>query len=139
VSAGSEDLSLPTKRISLDENTLIAIVDDDELVRTSLAGLLRSFGIGAEVFSSAGDLLATDPDRFDCVVSDLQMPGMTGLDLRRVLSERDKAVPVIIVTAYPERVPNVSRFDDGLHLLEKPADSSQLIACIETVLGQPSG
>src|SRR5262249_52410148 len=88
------------------------------------------------VFSSAGDLLAMSPDRFDCVISDLQMPGMTGLDLRRVLSDRDKSVPVIIVTAYPESVSDVSRSDDGLHLLQKPVDGGQLIACIESVLGR---
>lgn len=116
----------------------IAIVDDDELVRTSLAGLLRSIGLGAEAFSSADSFLATDPDRFDCVVSDLQMPGMSGLELRRVLCERHRAVPIIIVTAYPERVPNVAR-SDGLHLLEKPVDSSQLFACLESVLGRTVG
>lgn len=123
----------------MNANSLIAIVDDDELVRTSLAGLLRSIGIGAEAFSSADSLLATDPGRFDCVVSDFQMPGMTGLELTRVLRDRHKSVPVIIVTAYPERVSNGSRSNDRLNLLEKPVDSSQLIACIESVIGRKVG
>lgn len=117
-------------------NAVIAIVDDDDLVRASLASLFRSFGVRAEAFSSAASLLSGDLDRFDVVVSDLQMPGFNGLELRRKLSEREVPLPVIIITAYPERAIDRSRSDDGLHLLEKPVDSAQLINCIETVLGR---
>lgn len=117
-------------------NTVIAIVDDDDLVRTSLAGLFRSYGITAEAFSSAASFLSDSPDRFDIVVSDLQMPGMNGLDLRRILSEREVPLPVIIITAYPERAVNMPRSDEGLHLLEKPVNSAQLINCIEKILGR---
>jgi FixJ family two-component response regulator len=127
---------LRSNKIPLAANAIIAIVDDDDLVRASMASLIRSFGIRAEAFSSAVNLLTADPDRFDCIVSDLQMPGMTGLDLRRVLSERDEPVPVIIVTAFPERA---VQSNDGLHLLEKPVDGSQLIARIENVLGRRIG
>jgi len=108
-------------------NAVIAIVDDDDLVRASLAGYFRSFGVTAEAFSSAASFLAGGPDRFDIVVSDLQMPGMSGLDLRKVLSEREAPLPVIIVTAFPERAKDVSGTGVGLPLLEKPVDGAQLV------------
>ena len=117
-------------------NAVIAIVDDDDLVRASLASLFRSFGVRAEAFSSAASLLSGDLDRFDVVVSDLQMPGFNGLELRRQLSEREVPLPVIIVTAYPERAIDGSGSDEGLLLLEKPVDSARLINCIEKVLGR---
>lgn len=116
---------------------LIAIVDDDDLVRASLAGLFRSYGVRAEAFPSAAGLLSDDPDRFDLVVSDLQMPGISGLELRRILSERERPLPVIIITAYPERAMDISRSGKMLRLLEKPVDSAQLMASIETILGRP--
>lgn len=118
-------------------NAVIAIVDDDELARASLAGLFRSFGVKAEAFSSAASFLSGGPDRFDIVVSDLQMPGMSGLDLRRVLSAREAPLPVIIVTAFPARANKVSSFGVATPLLEKPVDGVQLVNCIEEVLGRP--
>lgn len=115
---------------------VIAIVDDDDLVRASLAGLFRSYGITAEAFSSAANFLSCTLDRFDVVVSDLQMSGINGLDLIRILSQRAVPLPVIIITAYPERANDIRRSDKSLHLLEKPVDSARLISCIEMVLGR---
>jgi FixJ family two-component response regulator len=118
---------------------LIAIVDDDDLIRGSLAGLFRSFGVGAETFPSATSFLSGHPERFDVVVSDLHMPGMTGLELKRTLSERAMPMPVIIITAYPERAVEMSQSDKELYLLEKPVDSARLISCIEKAIGRPLG
>ncbi len=115
------------------ETVVIAIVDDDALIRASLAGLLRSFGFKTETFASADDLLANDPDRFACVVSDLQMPGTSGLELRRVLLARPRKVPVIIVTAFPERATDQPA---GAPVLAKPIDTARLMACIEDVVGR---
>jgi FixJ family two-component response regulator len=128
---------LPSERTYLATDAVIAIVDDDDLIRESLAGLFRSFDIHAEAFASAASFLSEGVDRFDIVVSDLQMPGMSGLDLWRMLSQRAIPLPVIIITAYPERAVDGSRSSDALHLLEKPIDSAQLITCIEKVLGRP--
>jgi len=121
----------------LGADAAIAIVDDDELVRESLAGLFRSFDIRAEAFASAASFLSGGPDRFDVVVSDLQMPNMSGLDLWRILSRRPVPLPVIIITAFPERAADLSRSDAGPHLVEKPIDSAQLMSCIARVLGRP--
>lgn len=120
-------------------DVLIAIVDDDDLVRISLASLLRSFGVRAEVFSSASSFLSAGPERFALLVCDLQMPGMNGLELRQRLSEREVPIPVIIVTAYPERATAKAGSGKGLRLLEKPVDGERLIACIEDALGRRIG
>ena len=117
-------------------NIAIAIVDDDELVRNSMAGLLRSFGIRTAIFESADALLMAGADSFDCIVSDLQMPGTSGLELRRILKERADAVPVIIMTAFPELADDARRIGEHFPLIEKPIDSAQLIASIEEVLGR---
>ncbi|WP_162950306.1 response regulator transcription factor [Rhizobium jaguaris] len=116
-------------------NIAIAIVDDDELVRTSIAGLLRSFGIRTAAFESADALLLAGANRFDCVVSDLQMPGTSGLELRRILNDQADVVPVIIMTAFPERASDARRHGEHFLLIEKPIDSGQLIAYIEDVVG----
>lgn len=120
-------------------NALIAIVDDDDLLRGSLAGLFRSFGVGAEAFSSAASFLADHPERFDVVVSDLHMAGMSGLELKRTLSERAMPMPVIIITAYPERAIGMSQSDKDLYLLEKPVDGARLVSCIEKAMGRTLG
>lgn len=117
-------------------NAVIAIVDDDDLVGASLASLFRSFGVRVEVFSSAAHLLSSRLDHFDIVVSDLNMPGLSGLELRRELRDREVPLPVIIITAYPERAVEGSPSDKAPYLLEKPVDSARLIDCIETVLGR---
>lgn len=123
------------ERNPLGANIAIAIVDDDELVRIPLAGLLRSFGIRTAAFESAEALLDAGANRFDCIVSDLQMPGTSGLELRRVLNGQADGVPVIIMTAFPERANDARRLGEHFPLIEKPIDSGQLIACIENVLG----
>jgi FixJ family two-component response regulator len=113
----------------------IAIVDDNEPVRISTAGLLRSFGIGTAAFASADALLVAGANGFDCIVSDLQMPETSGLELRRILNEQADIVPVIIMTAFPERANDARRLGEHFPLIEKPIDSGRLIACIEGVLG----
>ena len=116
-------------------NIAIAIIDDDKLVRISIAGFLRSFGIGTAAFESADALLVAGANRFDCIVTDLQMPEASGLELRRILDDQAEIVPVIIMTAFPERANDARRLGEHFPLIEKPIDSGQLIACIEDVLG----
>lgn len=114
----------------------IAIVDDDELVRVSVAGLLRSYGVRTAAFESADALLVADCDKFDCVVSDLQMPGTNGIELSSILRDRPTKVPVIIMTAFPERANDARRRGDCFCLIEKPVDSGELISCIEQAIGR---
>lgn len=116
-------------------SSLIAIVDDDAMLRAALSSLLRSYGYAVEVFASGEALLAVAGARFACIVSDVRMPGMSGLELRRALLRDDIGTPVILMTAYLN--PDVIRCADLLGvraMLEKPIDSGLLAATIESAL-----
>src|SRR4030095_8764866 len=80
---------------------LISVVDDDHSVRESLARLIRSVGFGVQVFGSAEEFLSADQDRQpDCLILDIRMPGMSGLELQRELSRSNRELPVVFITAH---------------------------------------
>ncbi|MBB1604903.1 MULTISPECIES: response regulator transcription factor [Pseudomonas] len=113
------------------QTAVIAVVDDDESVRAALQSLLRASGYRVRNYSSALDFLAAAPGEAQCLVSDVQMPGMSGLQLHARLIAMGLRIPVIFITAYPEAVPA------PLACLPKPFDAERLLACIETALRQP--
>src|ERR1700746_1020863 len=84
---------------------LIAIVEDDQFFRGSMRRLMRSLGYPVEAFPSAADFLAS-PRLVEtaCVIADVHMPGMTGVELYRQLVDAGYAIPTILVTAYPNDV-----------------------------------
>src|SRR6202035_2520680 len=78
---------------------LSVVVDDDESVRESLPDLLREFGFAARAFASAQDFLSSDYlDKTRCLILDVAMPGMSGLDLQQELKRRGKEIPIIFIT-----------------------------------------
>jgi FixJ family two-component response regulator len=80
--------------------SLISVVDDDESVRESLPDLLKEFGFAVRAFSSAEEFLASDSvGQTKCLILDIAMPGMSGLDLQRELKRRQKDVPIVFITA----------------------------------------
>src|ERR1700709_2898577 len=82
---------------------LISIVDDDESIREATRGLVRSLGYQAAVFSSAEEFLQSDSvDSTSCLITDVQMPGLSGIDLQRWLMDRGNRMPTIFITAFPE-------------------------------------
>ena len=83
-----------------DNRPLVSVVDDDESVRESLPDLLSEFGYSVRTFSSALEFLASDAlDETRCLLLDIAMPGMTGIELQAELRLRDKRIPVIFITA----------------------------------------
>jgi FixJ family two-component response regulator len=115
------------------ENVVIAIVDDDEPVRDSMRLLLESFGFRARDYASAQNLL-DDPDGIDCscLVLDLHMPGMGGLELLEMLRSRGVHVPALLVTANGD--PNLGdRIERAgiLATLAKPVSENVLLEWIE--------
>ena len=85
---------------------IIAIVDDDDSVRTALESLLRSSGYKVQTYCSALDFLNTNgPAQTHCLISDIQMPGMSGLELHKQLVAMGFHIPTIFITAYPEALP----------------------------------
>lgn len=109
----------------------IAIVDDDEGVRTSLASLLRSFGYRTRTYGSAVDFLASG-DAPDCMVVDIQMPAMAGDELQARLIAGGRPIPMIFMTAFPTEAVRHRVMSAGARaFLEKPADTDSLVHAVE--------
>ena len=115
---------------------LISIVDDDELFRESMRKLLVLLGYTVEAFPSATDFLAWRllPETA-CLVTDVQMPGMTGVELHRHLVDAGYTIPTILVTAYPDEAIRDRAIKDGVFgYLSKPVDDDHLERCLLSAL-----
>ena len=115
---------------------LVVIVDDDESVRVAVHGVLRSVGLKAQAFSSAEEYLASGtPDRTGCLVTDVQMPGMTGLELQARLAEDDYRIPIIFITAYGNARMRAQAMRAGaVEFLGKPFNDDVLLESIRAAL-----
>ncbi len=111
---------------------IIYVIDDDEAVRQSLAFLLKTAGIAVRGFESARAFLEILPQvNSGCVITDVRMPDMTGIDLLRRLKETNPDLPVIIITGHGEISLAVEAMKIGaVDFLEKPFDDDQLIAAV---------
>ena len=119
-------------------STLISVVEDDEIVRLSTRRLLRSFGYAAEAFSSAADFLASpNLGETACLVSDINMPGMTGIELFQRLKETGRTIPTVLITAYPDDAVRDRVLKEGAccYLL-KPFDDKELLRCVRLAIGE---
>jgi FixJ family two-component response regulator len=120
---------------------IVAIVDDDEAVGNSIEVLLRSIGLVAHAFSSGDEFLrSSELDRTACLVVDFDMPNMTGLDLHKNLSGLGKAIPTVMITAYPSDDIRARALQAGvIRYLTKPFDESELLDCIHAALDRKKG
>jgi FixJ family two-component response regulator len=111
---------------------LIAIVDDDESIRDTTKDLLESAGFSAAVFARAASLLKSRRlSRISCLIADMRMPRMTGLDLHRHLVATNRAIPTILMTAYPdERTQAQAIRGNVVAYLVKPFAAEELLACV---------
>lgn len=115
----------------------IAIVDDDEAVRVALRSLLRSYGYSVQAYDSARALLAAAalPD-YHCVITDLQMPGMSGIELLEQLRRDGNALPLILMTAFPEAALRRRALSGGAScFLSKPFEANALLRCLRQASG----
>jgi FixJ family two-component response regulator len=112
--------------------SLISIVDDDESTRLSLAGLVRSFGFKVNIYESAEEFLAAaETERACCVISDIHMPGLSGIDLKRRLDHTAYAAPVILITGRSEPWLHAeARASGAICLLKKPFGADTLLECL---------
>jgi FixJ family two-component response regulator len=120
---------------------LVSVVEDDRFFRESMGRLMRSLGYNVEAFSSAADFLAS-PRLIEttCLIADVHMPAMTGVELYRHLIEAGYTIPTILVTAYPDDVDRARVLNDGVVCyLRKPVDEQHLIRCLRAALesGEP--
>ena len=117
---------------------LISVVDDDHSVRESVARLIRSVGFSVQVFCSAREFLDAPYGRqADCLILDIRMPGMSGLELHRELAGSDPDLPVIFITAHgSDRDVRAQALSAGaVDYLLKPLREDELLKAIETALG----
>ena len=115
---------------------LIAIVDDDELARDGIRELVASLGYETVTFSSAQDFLASSViTKTRCLITDLQMPGLNGLELQAAIRSQGYCTPVILVTAYPNEQHRRRALDNGaVGFLNKPFEEASLIRCINAAI-----
>ena len=115
---------------------LLSIVDDDESVREALPDLLREFGFAVEAFSSAEEFLASDAgSRTRCLVLDIRMPGMSGLELQRELVHRRQAIPIVFITADRDETSRPRLIAEGaVDCLLKPFSETALLDAINAAL-----
>ena len=119
--------------------SVISVIDDDASVRTATNNLLSSHGYLVHTFASAEDFLrSADPNATSCVIADVQMPGMSGLDLLTHVRTLGNGVPFIFITAFPDESVRARALKVGaVCFLAKPFAGPVLIACIETALNRP--
>ena len=115
---------------------LISIVDDDAFVRLATSNLVRSLGYPVHTFASAEEFLHSPQlNGTACVIADVQMPAMSGIELQSFLQARGHRVPFIFITAFPEETVRAQALKAGaICFLTKPFDGSTMIRCLETAL-----
>jgi FixJ family two-component response regulator len=119
------------------KTVLISVVEDDEPFRESMRKLVTALGYAVEAFPSAANFLESPRlAETDCLVTDVQMPGMTGVELHRHLVDAGYAIPTILVTAYPDEAVRKRVLKEGVVCyLCKPVDDDHLERCLHSALG----
>jgi FixJ family two-component response regulator len=120
----------------LQNTPVISIVDDDEAVRLALRSLVRSLGYVSNVFASAEEFLeSSNLNETSCLISDVQMPGMNGIELQSRLKRLDWSAPVIFVTAFPDERNRALALEAGaIGFLEKPFEGRTMVQLIQAAL-----
>jgi FixJ family two-component response regulator len=124
----------------LSEPPVISIIDDDPIARESTGDLVRSLGYEALTFESAAHFLGSAClEKTSCLIADLQMPGIGGLDLQSHLLTLGYRKPIIFITAFPEENSRIRALNAGAAgFLRKPYDETSLIRCLNAALGDTS-
>ena len=115
---------------------VISIIDDDESVRLATSSLIQSLGFVVRTFTSAEEFFRSSPaDETACLITDLRLPGMSGIELQELLVAEGRRTPVIIITAFPEdRIRTQSLKLGAIGFLGKPFDGKALVECLDEAL-----
>jgi len=121
---------------SKEKAKVVTIVDDDELVRSALSGLMKSAGFPALAFASAEEFLNSgEQERTGCLIADIRMPGMSGLDLQSKLVRDHYRFPIIFITAQGDEKMRMQALRAGaVEFLSKPFDDGALLDCVRAAL-----
>jgi FixJ family two-component response regulator len=131
----------PHRQIRIRVLHAVCIIDDDESVRTATTCFVRSLGHVARTFASAEEFLSSPyVDEAVCLIVDVNMPRMGGLELQSRLRDKGLSTPIILITAYPEERARARALGAGaIGYLDKPFDSEALIRCLDIALHREGG
>jgi FixJ family two-component response regulator len=118
---------------------VISIVDDDESIRDVISSLIRSFGLKAHAFVSAEEFLQSPHlNETSCLISDVQMPKMNGIELQRALIAQGRRIPIIFITAFPDEAVEESAMKAGaICFLSKPFDGHEIVKYLAKAIEEP--
>lgn len=115
---------------------MISIVDDDQDFRESVKQLMKSVGYVTSAFASATEFLESPyVEQTSCLITDVNMPGMSGVELNQRLIEAGRSIPTILITAYPDDSVRARALEDGvICYLRKPFRDNKLIGCVRSAI-----
>ena len=119
-----------------DKTNLVAIVDDDDLMRGALQGMLKSVGLRSQAFASAEEFLASGQQHETaCLIADIRMSGMSGLELQAALNDQQRRIPTIFITAHGDEKMRMRALNAGaVEFLAKPFDDEALLESVRAAL-----
>jgi FixJ family two-component response regulator len=119
-----------------EQNRLVAIVDDDDLMRSALEGLLKAAGLPAQAFASAEEFLNSGRQRqAGCLITDIRMPGMSGLELQARLNAERCRIPIVFITAHGDEKMRMQALRAGaVEFMAKPFDDEALLESVRAAL-----
>jgi len=126
----------PRQRTTTVKDVVISIIDDDTAARSAIVALMRAKGFEARSYESAEDFLQSEGSALSrCIITDIQMPGLSGIELKQQLDATNCKTPVIMITARVEpRLHSLALASGAFCLLRKPFKASELIECVERAL-----
>jgi FixJ family two-component response regulator len=132
-------LSQEPRILNAERASVISIVDDDEAIREATEALLRSLGYRAATFASVEEFLQSDSmANTACLITDVQMPGLSGVDLQCWLTDQGLKIPTIVITAFPEEGAQERAMKAGaIGYLCKPFSEDSLLKCLDSAVGSP--
>jgi FixJ family two-component response regulator len=127
--------------VTVTEIALISVVDDHSLIRTAIEDLVRSLGFSVRTFASAESFLhSSSIAETGCLILDVQMPKMSGVDLQDQLSKNGFDIPIIFITAYHDEAIKTRALNAGaIGFLQKPLELRRLADCLHAALGRRKG
>jgi FixJ family two-component response regulator len=119
-----------------EKSKLVAIVDDDDSMRSALAGLLKTIGVPTQAFASAEEFLKSGRQhQTGCLITDMRMPGMSGLELQTQLKADHCRIPIIFITAHGDAKMRMQALREGaVEFLAKPFDDESLLGSVRAAL-----
>jgi FixJ family two-component response regulator len=122
--------------MAIQKKTLVAIVDDDDLMRIALQGMLKSVGVPSQAFASAEEFLKSGQQhQTACLIADIQMPGMSGLELQAELNATHCRIPTVFITAHDDTKMRMQALRAGaVEFMAKPCDNEVLLGSVRAVL-----